>query len=178
MSQVRRILGAIWFRGFAPAPFVFFLGLFSIGSWIVLQGSGPTPLRGVLGHGVLMVCWENIPNPYRGIGRGGGWDLGVFIDPRTSAPIPKWYCKPGLWSLKGARLDWDLQVHPGCVKIPLLPLAVLLAIPPSIAAYVRSRRLQAWQCQSCGYDLRATTGPCPECGQTRKSTQDLASANR
>lgn len=53
---------------------------------------------------------------------------------------------------------------------PLWLLAVLLAIIPArrfrrLALENRAeRRRAANQCVACGYDLRASTGTCPECG--------------
>ena len=54
------------------------------------------------------------------------------------------------------------------VVMPLWPLAVATALLP--AAYVvtvrrRRRRFRSGHCRSCGYDLRATPGRCPECGR-------------
>ena len=56
------------------------------------------------------------------------------------------------------------------VAFPLWPLAVLLAVIPTmrfrrLALENRAaRRRAANQCVACGYDLRASTGTCPECG--------------
>ena len=53
---------------------------------------------------------------------------------------------------------------------PLWPLAVVLAVIPArrfrrLAIERRAeRRRAANQCVACGYDLRASTGTCPECG--------------
>jgi hypothetical protein len=57
-------------------------------------------------------------------------------------------------------------------------LLVILAVPVALAAAVagvavrRTRRrrgmLRAFDpCLRCGFDMRATTGPCPECGTAR-----------
>jgi hypothetical protein len=56
------------------------------------------------------------------------------------------------------------------VAFPLWLLAVVLAIIPArrfrrLALERRAeRRRAANQCVACGYDLRASTGSCPECG--------------
>ncbi len=47
--------------------------------------------------------------------------------------------------------------------LPLLPTGLLLLIPLAVWL-VRRHRDQAGYCHACGYDLRATTGRCPECG--------------
>ena len=57
-----------------------------------------------------------------------------------------------------------------CVlMIPFWFLTVTFATPPALLAYTfnRNRRFRHQQqnlCSACGYDLRATTSRCPECG--------------
>jgi hypothetical protein len=58
------------------------------------------------------------------------------------------------------------------VRIPLLPLATVLALPWGARATFRwgqrvrnLRRGQQDLCAACGYDLRATPDRCPECGR-------------
>jgi len=53
------------------------------------------------------------------------------------------------------------------IVIPLLYMALPLAVPPALwlaLALRRRRRLRAGLCRNCGYDLRGTPGRCPECG--------------
>lgn len=54
---------------------------------------------------------------------------------------------------------------------PLLPFAVLSALPPLLwcvsrlrRVIVRRRRTRLGLCRACGYDLRASHGTCSECG--------------
>ena len=54
------------------------------------------------------------------------------------------------------------------IVFPVLPLVVLFLVLPGIrgAGVLRKRRRKATgYCLCCGYDLRASTGTCPECGR-------------
>jgi hypothetical protein len=58
------------------------------------------------------------------------------------------------------------RIRQRAVTFPLWLPAVLLALLPAVRLYRRIRRpFAAGLCQRCGYDLRATPGRCPECGE-------------
>jgi hypothetical protein len=49
-------------------------------------------------------------------------------------------------------------------NIPLLPLLALLVAAAGALRWFGPRRRAPWECSACRYDLRGSTGKCPECG--------------
>ncbi len=161
MKAAKAVVCRCWLHGYLPALAVVVAWVFSLLVWIIWQGEGAAPVRGAFGKGIIAVDWRLGPNPDRGFGR-SDWTLGVMTD-RDGKPKPGWVLMTKPW--KPLEWEWDPQVHPGHIKVPILPFAVLLSVPPLLATWMRSRRRERYQCQACGYDLRGSSGAvCPECG--------------
>jgi hypothetical protein len=66
------------------------------------------------------------------------------------------------------------------VIVPHWILVVVFSIWPVVWGlrwWRRERKLRAGLCWNCGYDLRATPGRCPECGEERTQMSELRIQN-
>jgi hypothetical protein len=118
------------------------------------------------------------------IGRGSGWENGL-VDPGRVLATPSTqpaqlgvgpgapFAAPRAW--KGnVVLAPRASLTPPIFEVFVphwMPLA-LFAIPPLAwgslrwrRSAVRRRRTRQGECLACGYDLRASSGRCPECGR-------------
>lgn len=93
------------------------------------------------------------------------WDLPMNAPPRNSFGLFAWDSgeyTPMVWKLSGAgTLYWHVW------RVPYWSIMVLCALLPArtVIAVWAARLAHARQtCRKCGYDLRASTERCPECG--------------
>ncbi len=101
-------------------------------------------------------------------------------EPAAEGRFPRCAARIDLkWTMLGIAYYADPDIHHGWilsegqrplpaveVVMPIWPLVLLLAIFPSLRCYLwfKRRRPAPGHCLKCGYDLRASTERCPECG--------------
>ena len=122
-------------------------------------------LRGELHVGVL-----NRPAGVAGTVRGFAWRplMASIYDDALGSWRNLWYQPRSVRGFAGFRFlegaaGWNYQA----VVLPSWALIVPAGLPPVVAgmrAWRRRSRRRAGLCVTCGYDLRASAGACPECG--------------
>lgn len=66
------------------------------------------------------------------------------------------------------RSKWTVVYVPYWFLVPLFACGTWPLARCAHARWLRARRLKQQQCPFCGYDLRASSGACPECGGVEK----------
>jgi hypothetical protein len=142
-----------------------------------------TPAHHAMGaagdHGGLLLATSDMP--YAGLSSTAGDDRSVaFISatPEQFAPIqdtvfdPVTAAKFSFLGFKTAAgqtpLTSQMTVHFSALVLPCWFLAIVLAILPmgvGRSAWTRHRRKRKGWCLACGYDIRMSSGRCPECGK-------------
>jgi len=122
------------------------------------------------GGGQLGVSWKVWSEADRlWLAAGGGIGAQDFYH-KTFDEVPREYARLGratVWNRIGFKF-YSGPTHTD-VCVPYWAVALGTAILPGVwwAKWKRRRnRVQAGCCVACGYDLRASSGRCPECGKS------------
>ena len=154
----------LWVRSYWVSDIIFYGG--GAGEYVVQAGEGVIALGSSgVAHARRTVHWERWPWPFGpvvGEGAGGSfWSaigFGYEVDGVPTGPLRfrEW---PG-------KAPAAMRSH--LLWVPMWFVVGVLACLPAWWLYLARRRLRrafGHLCPCCGYDLRATPGRCPECGQ-------------
>jgi hypothetical protein len=133
--------------------------------WTLLSGRGNMTLireHGEWNAGGGRTRWE-----------GRGWEWGTPRPPASFLDVLLGSRAPSVWNRVGFDAfsrSWsappEFEAY-RAVSFPLWLPAAVLAVLPAVrrgGACRTRRRSSRGLCRTCGYDLRATPGRCPECG--------------
>ena len=126
--------------------------------------------------GGLMGAWYVEEKPRSSVRR-GKQGLTYHSDDGVRYPVrrpddPTVERRVGLLGFEYATIFWIYKRSPDThrsyyLTVPMWAVCLVLALPPVIVfprRWRERRRRGGNLCLTCGYDLRATTGRCPECG--------------
>jgi hypothetical protein len=139
---------------------------------LVVYGPGARPLVVAVGRGEVYALASTLP-----LGPRRAWSVDwlsvspqEFQDQRDSLDTDmKWHREQwGFGIGKGSDSLGMTGTYYGLIGAPVWavwPLMLLLPIRWIIRDRRRRQRIRNGLCLTCGYDLRATPGRCPECGR-------------
>ena len=128
--------------------------------------------RAMSGKGVVAVVWQrDVAPPGPLVGRGGPRFSYTSIAPsRFAVARDTWWQRLGFHYATSVHRDPALPAwtrHNRSLRVPHWLAVAALGVGPARRLprlWLERRRRPAGVCPSCGYDLRATPGRCPECG--------------
>jgi len=107
-------------------------------------------------------------------------DFGQVHDTLYDKPHEKWHFSGFRFSAGKLDLTGTLTCRYSALIVPYWFLVlVLLPIPAGAfrRGWVTWRRKRKGLCLGCGYDIRASTGKCPECGEEIPATKTVKAAS-
>ena len=150
----------LWARGYARSDHFWFES--------PMRADGTSRTFGVSsGRGVLCPLLINGQPRRSGAVVMPGWHWATYDDAGLEGSTVFRRVRPSIKLGVGTFTDADLLLEGRGVVAPAWLFAIVFSALPlvrGIALYRRRPRLKAGHCASCGYDLRATPGRCPECG--------------
>jgi hypothetical protein len=102
-------------------------------------------------------------------------NVGTVRPPRGDPPSWAWLRAAGDDTFRHEAGGFLIQVTPGHLWLATVPCwlaAAVSATGPVACLLRRRRRTDASECRRCGYDLRATPGRCPECGERPEKVEN------